>query len=444
MEIAHRELDGVLYLAMHLAKQGMPTLFGERMVHEYLFRLNKDMPVVYFDQDQNEDVNRTILENGGHVINLNAEGQNLDMIPQLIELFAKIAPTLSAMFVRGEEQRRHLVEAFPADKKETVYATGHPSFDILDERFTSYHESEDIVARHGRNYIQINTQFVTFNHKMGFDHYMKMISNLKEWKDLYTDEGFLDLTRRQRDFEGKVAHQFIDMIKVVASEFPEKHVIVRPHPMEARAFYDDRLSGEDNLFVEPGGPVRPWLSSAEAVVHHSCTTGVEALLMGKNVVRFDPVKSDVGENMQSKAGFRVETVEQVVEAIRSGSMSEEVRWEQIESMRPHMANCGGRLASPEIAAHVAELASGGTTWLPEKLGMVEAAKCWRKYLSKVLRARQPGRVGKKVRYALEKFPRLPLAEVERLVARLRAADPELPDCEIQQLGLNVFLMKPKR
>ena len=49
MEIATRELDRVLYLALHLAKCGLPTLFGERMVHEYLFRLNEERSVVYSD-----------------------------------------------------------------------------------------------------------------------------------------------------------------------------------------------------------------------------------------------------------------------------------------------------------------------------------------------------------------------------------------------------------
>ena len=443
MEIANRELDGVIYLAMHLAGHGLPTLFGERMVNEYVFRLGAGRPVVYFDKDQSIDANRTVLENGGHVINLNAEGQNLDMFPQLIELFAKASPTFSAMFVRGEAQRARLAEAFPEDRKERVIATGHPSFDILDARFNSYHESADIVARHGRDYIQINTQFVTFNHKMGFDAYMKMVSGLKEWRDVYTNEEFLAFKQRQRDFEGEVANRFLGMAEAVAAAFSDRHVIVRPHPMEDRVFYDTRLGGTSNIFVEPDGPVRPWLATAGAVVHHSCTTGVEALLMGRTVVRFDPVRGEDGENMQSRAGLQAGTVEQVIEAIRNGVMPEAIRMEQLESMRSHTANCCGQLASPQIAAYVAGLAGTGETWIPEPLGMVESAKCWRKYLSKVLRARQPGRVGRKVRYALEKFPRVPLAEIRRLVERFAEADPGLPACEVSQLGLNAFLLTPK-
>lgn len=443
MEIASRELEGVLYLAMHLAKRGLPTLFGERMVHEYLFRLCDGRPVVYFDQDQNATVNQRVLDTGGLVMNLNAEGQNIDIIPQLVDMFAKVAPTFTAMFVRGDKQRESLVRAFPEDKKHCVIPSGHPSFDMLDSRFNTYHESPDIVARHGRDYIQINTQFVSFNHKMGFDHYLKLLATLDEWKDLYTNEEFLATTRRQRDHEEKVAHEFVGMARQVARTFPGRHVIVRPHPMEGREFYMSRLSGISNLFIEPGGPVRPWLASAGALIHHSCTTGVEALLMGKHVIRFEPVGETVEKNMQSNAGIPAKSIEELVALIDSDTMDENERRSQLELMRPHMANIGGVLAAPVIADHVAMLAKGGRTWLPEKLGTWESAKCWRKYCSKVLRSRQPGRVGKKVRYALEKFPRLPFSHVQHLVDRLKAADPGLPAVELRHLGLNTFLMKPR-
>ncbi|MFH1912647.1 MAG: surface carbohydrate biosynthesis protein [Pseudomonadota bacterium] len=443
MEITSRELDGVLYLALHLAKRGLPTLFGERMVHEYIFRIYDGRPVVYFDQDQNATVNQRVIDTGGLVVNLNAEGQNLDVYPQLLDMFAKVAPTFTAMFVRGDKQRESLVRAFPEDRKHCVIATGHPSFDMLDSRFNAYHESPDIVARHGRDFIQINTQFVSFNHKMGFDHYLKLLATLDEWKDLYTNEEFLATTQRQRDYEEKVALEFVGMAQQVAKAFPGRHVIVRPHPMEGREFYMRRLSGIDNLFIEPDGPVRPWLASSAALIHHSCTTGVEALLMGKHVIRFEPVGDAVEKNMQSNAGILAKTTDEIIALIDSAAMPQDERRAQLELMRPHMANIGGLLAAPIIADHVAKLAEGGRTWLPEKLGTWESAKCWRKYCSKVLRSRQPGRVGKKVRYALEKFPRLPFAEVQRLVDKLRAADPGLPAVELRHLGLNTFLMKPE-
>ena len=442
MEIANRELDGVIYLAMHLAKQGLPTLFGERMVNEYVFRLNPGKPVIYFDQDQNVDVNQRILDDGGVVINLNAEGQNLDLYPQLLNMFAKASPSFSAMFVRGEVQKEALLSVFPESKKECVIASGHPSFDLLDKRYNAFHEENWIVAQYGRDYIQVNTQFVTFNHKMGFEHYLKMISTLDEWRDVYTDEDFLAEVERQRVFEGKVVHAFIEMVKQLAQAYPDRQIILRPHPMENRQFYQESLSGISNVAIEPNRPVRAWIASASVVIHHSCTTGVESLLLGKNVIRFDPVEWEISKNMQTSAGVRAATIEQVIDLVGNAEIGAGVRTSQIESMRSHMANCGGEQASPLIAKHAAALSDGQKAWIPEKLNIWESTKCWRKYLSKVLRAQQPGRVGKKVRYALEKFPRLPFSEVVKVVNNLKDVDSTLPDVELVNLGLNVYLMKP--
>lgn len=440
MEIANRELDGTIYLSLHLAKRGLSSLFGERMVHEYLFRLNKGMPVLYFDQDQSASVNREILDAGGCVFNLNAEGQNLDLYPQLVELFAKVAPTFTRMFVRGEEQKRHLVKAFPDDKKECVIVTGHPSFDLLHSAFVPFYENPDIVAQHGNDYILVNTQFVYFNHKMGFDNYLKMIKKMEEWKELYSDAGFMETVSKHRVFEGKVAEKFIEMVRTLAVRFPERHIILRPHPQEGFNFYTSRLGDLDNVFVKHDGPVRPWLASSGAVIHHSCTTGVEALTMGKLVVRYDPVPG--GEvNMQSSAGMRAETLDQVVDQVSHGIMDESVREAQLEIMRPHMANSHGGGAA-RIAEVVAGFADESRTWLPAPLDFWESLKCWRKYVSKLIRARQPGHNGRKVRYSLDKFPRLPLSEVLWRVDKFREIEPDLPAVSVEQLGLNTFLIKP--
>ena len=442
IEIANRELDGVIYLSMYLAKHGLPTLFGERMVHEYLFRLEKGRPVVYFDQEQNVDNNQAMLDNGGIVINLNPEGQNLGLFPQLVEMFARVSHTFSAMFVRGEEQRKVLVDAFPDDKKDCVVASGHPSFDLLNTMFRSYHEQAEVIDEHGEDYILINTHFASFNHKMGFENYMRMVSKLKEWKDLYADESFMRQVRSHRDFEEKVANEYVRLARRIAEAYPDRHVILRPHPMEGTEYYASRLSDVANIFVTNEGPVRAWLTSAGWVVHHSCTTGVEALLMGKSVIRFDPVPGETVKNTQALAGVRAETVEQVVAFIEGGGMSEDEQEKQIVSMRPHIANFGV-LAAPVIASYVADLAAGKEAWLPGKVGTWEGIKCWRKYASKLLRSHQPGRNGRKVRYALDKFPRLPLEEVVSRIERMRSCDADLPEVRVTQLALNTFLMEAK-
>ena len=103
IEIANRELDGVIYLALNLARQGLPTLFGERMVEQYVFRLNNGKPVIFFDQDQSVRNNNRVLDAGGAVLNLSNEGLILeDSIERGI--YADVAPSVTRMCLWGNRQ----------------------------------------------------------------------------------------------------------------------------------------------------------------------------------------------------------------------------------------------------------------------------------------------------------------------------------------------------
>jgi len=103
----------------------------------------------------------------------------------------------------------------------------------------------------------------------------------------------------------------------------------------------------------------------------------------------------------------------------------------------------GRPAAEAIAELAAEQArTFGETWIPEPLGIWGNILCWRKYASKLLRARQPGRNGRKVRYALSKFPRLPLSAVRERIEKMRTVEPSLPEVDVTSLAMNTFLMRP--
>ncbi|MBI9081716.1 MAG: hypothetical protein JEY79_18495 [Pseudodesulfovibrio sp.] len=67
IETKIREFDGVLYLAFHLAKKGLVSLIGERLVGRIVHDSNK--LVLYFDNDHIIGDNTSILESGdsGHV-----------------------------------------------------------------------------------------------------------------------------------------------------------------------------------------------------------------------------------------------------------------------------------------------------------------------------------------------------------------------------------------
>lgn len=442
IEIANRELDGVIYLALNLAKQGMPTLFGERMVDRYVKHGGR--PVLYFDIDQHRPTNQRIRQNGGRVYNLNTEGFAFLSNKRFISILEHVQDDVDRFLLWGERQREAVQEFLPGDVGQKLAVTGYPSFDLARERFVPYYLRERIVSAHGDDYLLLNTNNGIFNHAMGLDNYLKMIQRMDEWK-MYRDEQYLAFIADQAAYQGQVAHAQRDLVETLAREFPKRHIIVRPHPTEDKSFYTRRLDRYPNVFVTNEGQVREWISSAGFVLHHDCTTSVEALLMGRPVIQFRPVDDErYNDPMLMGIGKPARSAEEVVQIVQAGGVEDALRREQLAALEPSLANVE-RSAAEAIAELVAEQARTFVeTWIPEPLGLWGNILCWRKYASKLLRARQPGRNGRKVRYALSKFPRLPLAEVRGRVERMRALEPALPEVEVASLAMNTFLMRPVR
>ena len=69
------------------------------------------------------------------------------------------------------------------------------------------------------------------------------------------------------------------MIPALAKAFPGYTIVVRPHPTENPEIYHDIASDCERVKVTNEGNVVPWLLATRALVHNSCTTGVEAYMM---------------------------------------------------------------------------------------------------------------------------------------------------------------------
>ncbi|MCM0756010.1 hypothetical protein M7784_12250 [Desulfovibrio aminophilus] len=433
-----RELDGMLHLSLHLAARGLPTLLGERMVNRYV--LSSGKPVIYFDSDQDVSVNEAVLAAGGEVVNLNPEGLNQWDRAEIVDNHLRILPCVSRICAWGEHQARLMRSRMPSDKAGLVTVTGYPSFDLANRRFLPYYRDESLVRLHGEDYILINTSF-TCNHVMGFEHYIAMLGRMKEWR-IYKDEQFITFKRRAAEYQRRLLEPFALLARHLATRFPGRHVIIRPHPVENMDFYRERTSDLPNVFVDRSGSVRNWIATAQAVIHHDCTTGLEALLMGKPLIQYRPIfDAELAAPIVCGLGEPAETQEAVADII-AGLQPGALVTPPGGLLAPYFANL-----ERSAARSIAEIASGYAadgreTWAPQPLGAWEAIKCWRKYVSKLIRARQPGRNGRKVRYALAKFPRLPVAEVQNRISRLAAIQPELPPVSVTRLALNTYLVRP--
>jgi surface carbohydrate biosynthesis protein len=441
IEIANRELDGMLYLALHLAARGHSSLIGEYMVDRLVLKAGR--PVCYFDNDQYQKTNEAILAAGGIVLNINPEGLSLlDRSEATVANFAKVADYATCLCTWGPKQRDLIARHVPPEKQDMLKVTGHPSFDLVSEKFVPMYKNRSIIDEYGEGFILFNTNYGYFNHEMGCENYIRMLTSMKEWQIYATDE-YKKFIRDIYEQQEKLIHHTIDLIKDVAGEFPDKTIIVRPHPSENRSFYTSRLNGFDNVHVINKGNVRSWLASAGVVVHFDCTTGMEAMLMGVPVIQFRPTYNEgVTANLMVKIGHKAETRTEVLALLHDMGRLEDEKGQHLDYIASFLANIR-RESVVVLADLVDSLARDEATWQPAPLGFVGQMKCVRKYASKLLRARQPGSNGRKVRYALKKFPRLPLQTVVEKLEKFREIDGTLPKVSVEQICLSTFLITPR-
>lgn len=410
------------------------------MVDQYIFRLHAGEPVVYFDHDNSVRNNNRVLDAGGVVLSLSTEGLIMeDSIGRSI--YVDVAPSVTRMCLWGNRQSEILSKVLPNGMADRIEVTGHPSFDLLNEGIRDYYHDEEIIAEHGKDYVLVNTNFSLFNMKMDLKRYLSMLGRMQEWK-IYQAPEVQTAVWASKDYQQKVFRSFIELVRFLSAQFPDRHVILRPHPMERREPYDAAFAGLSNVFVRTSGSVRRWIAAAGCVIHHDCTTGMEALLMDKLVVRYQSVFDEAHTcRLQASIGVNARTREEVGQAIATGRMSRDALDEQLDLLSPFLANLGFNSAD-RLARLAASLAEGRPTWKPDPLGLTESFKCWRKHLSKLIRANQPGHNGRKVRYALEKFPRIPVSYVQECVRRFREVDPDLPEVRLRHLALNTYFIEP--
>ena len=85
--------------------------------------------------------------------------------------------------------------------------------------------------------------------------------------------------------------RFLPMVGRLAEHFPDRKVIVRPHPSERVETWHELARTRPNLAVTMEETAIDQAAGAALVVHNGCTTGLEAALIGRPVFAFTPATS---------------------------------------------------------------------------------------------------------------------------------------------------------
>jgi surface carbohydrate biosynthesis protein len=335
IETKVREFYGKLWLGVNLIERGHSVIIGPSYeIHSTLDITEPDVLITKDPGDSHMSYFDKLRSAGISVCGLDTEGGVFSSMDQYSDNKKRVVKHLDALFVWGENQATAVREDYTRDLT-NIYVTGNPRFDLLQPEFREFYtEVSDINIKYD-NYILLNGNFPFAN-----PYREQVISKVEEIHNGIDDENIR--------YQSRIFHLFLDMIYELSTEMKDIGVVVRPHPSEDRTTYEREFDRYDNIIVDDSGDVRSWIASANAVIHHDCTTGIESALMGIPVISYRPIKNreyeaELPQYVSINATTSTEIKEMLHEFVKENE-EYELSNEQRTHLKQYFENIDGKAA----------------------------------------------------------------------------------------------------
>lgn len=335
------------------------------------------------------------------------------------------------IYAWGEHQATMLSRKFPQAASK-IEAAGNPRWDLLRPEHRTFFDAEAraLRAAHGR-IILVNTNFGTFN--SWWSDGIASITAVAQETGAFEKSNEADqrMLTDIHDFEKGVFESYAGMLAALSAGFPDHAIVLRPHPTEKIEAWEQVAAGLSNVKILREGMVIPWILAAEAVVQNSCTTGIEALTLGRPVVSYCKFQTPLLEwHLTSHATPRVADEAALVGTLRQ-LMTEPQRLadataQGLQVLGRHIARLNGETSSVGILKSLHFLAKRS-----EKKATFDRVFS----LSKGLRPYP------KTEYMNLKFPPVSGSQLTATISRLTQGHPHLDRVAIQQFAESAFYMK---
>lgn len=451
IEVLARELDAKIHLATRLNKQGFPCIIGKKsQVIDHMLKGKK--PYIYFDKGMAplHTFYNEIKQTCGIMVELQEEGtvsRNSDRL--LMSHTDDLLEYPSAVFVWGAYQQKTILAHTSRIQKHAIPITGHPSFDLCMYKYKDYYRELGIKhCKTANGCILINTNFNRYNGMLNFEQ--SKAYNPSTGHQHYTPE-------KQKEWQAMASYQkqllqeFLVLAEELALRHPTTNIVIRPHPVEKIAIYQDLSKKYDNLHVLKVGSVREWIAYASLVIHHDCTTGIEAFMMNTPVISYcpahEPAFTAQHAIMASNRRDDLQSVLNDAESVLSGrsNLSSNTRNEK-EAFLQEFFNNFDAGAADRIANHISEHIP---QWLQScpmkptfgpKQSLIHRISAYvLTKLTSLLGTTPVQNQTKNLRQ--DKFPGVELNHIQQRVDLFQKLDKDLPPIMIDELAPNLFRLQ---
>lgn len=349
-----RELDGKLFFALKAAAKGFTVVMGRKS--RVLKLLERGARGIFFDTRMNQSrvtvssKNHQAIRKMGHEIWLFDEevtSLNDAQAYAKTQISKEVVENASIVLAWSDFHASVLTQVSPSKE---VFVTGHPRYDVYDPRLRGIYGRD--VRRHRKSfgrYVLISSSFgeLAFGGRKAVEERI----SVNRSKGFLKDEADVRFYREEAAYRRETLEAFIVDIVELARSHSNVNFVVRPHFTETEEMWSVILESQlPNLHVVHDGPIASWIHGSIGLIHHHCSTAVEAYLLGKQVVSYVPVHDPRFERFLPDAvSFTVRDFDGLSQSV--AALHNEERLVDHAAVAPKISeyvNQGGKLASDEI------------------------------------------------------------------------------------------------
>ena len=453
-----REFDPKLLLACIAARRGFSAMIGSRW--EIDNRIASFPRSVYLSKSttaRGGKMLRTIRKIGHEIVSWDEEA--LVHLPAEIFFSRRISPIgikqVSHLFAWGQDNA-DLWRQYPGLPPDTpIHITGNPRGDMLRPELREFYAEEvkNLQEAHG-DFILINTNV---NHVNAFYPNQNLFMPAKK---LGEEPRFGKAARGMtREFaEGLRAHKqalfddFKQLIPSLAKAFPDRTVVVRPHPTENHEVYRKIAATCERVRVINEGSVVPWLLAAKLLVHNGCTTAVEAYAMKIPALSYRKTVNEYYDNefyrlpnLLSHQCFNFEELSSSIEKIYAGVLDTAFNKERQSVIDHYLAAQNGSLACERIVDVLDEMRQGFSDLPnPDFLDWLEGwSTATGRRLQKWIWSHLPNNYTRE-EFQRHRFPGISVDSLNEKIARIQRILGHDEKLKIEQLSDVLFLISSQQ
>lgn len=361
IEIKVREMESRLLLAFEAAERGHDVIIGSK---QYTFGLAERgllKPGIFLEKSLTPGDDKIeklkLLRQQGHVITCQDEEHGLSV--ESYDNFAKTRFSneslkyASKVFCWGSHDIEALKQCFPTFFN--VFSnTGSPRVDLWREEFNRFYQEPSI--HYGAEFYKARGDYVLISSNFG-----RILGDKRFWTSIhklrqsgYFKRGEEEFTRYEvQAWQYQLLGSFISTIRLIAKNYPDLNIVVRPHPTDHKNAWRDLIGDIKNVFVTKKGTISSWIRNSKGVIHNGCTSGTEAFISGRPVLALRTVISEhekMVPNLLSKQAFTEDDVLEWIAEILKDSVDDQSRIENIhvDLIKQRFTNSKGHFAFEKI------------------------------------------------------------------------------------------------